>query len=163
MEKNKKLLKANDSPIGVYNKIIVELKEVQDNNLSDLEKALVKIKEKNRRASLDKVDNRKFLLHLIETDKGTIDFFVEIFSKEKINYKKIKIIKDDINIFLNTEIKYLIFNSSCSIPGPIKIIDNILILPGKIPACLYHEKRVISIYQEIEKRYLPRKKKKKRS
>lgn len=156
--KNQQKLKANDSPIEVYNQIIAELKRTQDNSIDKLEETLFRIKIKNSKVSLNSVDNKEFLLHSIETDKTTIDFFVEIFSKEKINHKKIIIVKDNINTFLNARIKYLIFNVSSPIPGPIKIINNILILPGKIPECLFHETRIINIYKKVRRLYPCKKK-----
>jgi hypothetical protein len=69
--------------------------------------------------------------------------------KKRINFKKARYLKNKLELLVNLKIKFVFFNRLAKIPGPIKIIDEILlILPGDLPLSLHHENLSKKTYKQ---------------
>lgn len=146
-----KFSSGNNSSTETYVKIIGELRNRQNDNIKDLKNSLMELKKQDRNAPLKELEVIKHQLRLYQVDDLVVGILLKSFSEHNIEYKKIKVVENDINIFLNSKIKFVIFNTSSNIPGPIKIYKNILILPGIIPESLYEKNRIQAVYNEVEK------------
>jgi hypothetical protein len=117
----KKLLLGNNTSKSGYKKIIDKLVEIQ-------------IKTNNK-------------LVIISFDKFHMNLIIKAWLKKKPNFKKSIYVKDNVKIIDEKKIKYVAFNQDLKIPGPITILENIIIIPGDLPTKLHQE--------EIEKRAAP--------
>lgn len=94
---------------------------------------IIKLIEEIKIADMDKINITGGV------DKKIIKFIIKGISQKKINFKKTLYLKEELDLFTKNNIKHVIFDITSGIPGPVRIIKNIIIIPGELPKELYYE------------------------